>query len=1294
MPFFRQLSSNEIVDIYQDKLGYIWIGTTNGLERYDGYQLQSFKSDYTHPDLLPSNIINAICDDGEHLWIGTREGISLYNHRTCRIESFPADALQGADINSLITDSQGNVWIGCRRGKVYRYHTTGQVLEEYALSHHAAINYVYEDLGGNIWIMTGGTGIFRYDVQTDAFVNYALPETNNSAFTMLQDREGNYWIGTWGEGLWRFTLHEDGSYSYAEHPVINSQSGEKEPIVFNLIQDNTLGYLWTLTYNKLYALKPDASGELVQIDIDNRVDTHKMYTKILKDKEGNLWLGSYDMPYTIYFDHATIDNHPLPQLKNDLGWDANIVSLCLDADDFIWINQDRYGLCLYNRQEDKLGYRLTDGKNFLFDSFVMVRSRFRKGIWAADRHSPQILRLTNRGMNIHISERIDLREFASNPGYIKELTEDEQGNLWILTYNQKLFLKPSGSSSILPTAEEFPPLNNLCTDQQGAVWATSAGKELFRLSLSGHHIQATASGHISICSETEEITHLCIDDKGALWLTTSLGRVYRSDEKKELFSDVPLNNTIDNSFILSILSDKECVWVVTNKQIIRYNIYPDTQTIYSTSDNNLSVNIFRLTAFCTDKAGGIYAGGHGGFVHIQADNPPSASPTPPHLTVTDIKVDNNSLFFAGTPAKGGYQNTTERVMLNAADKNIEIQFSPLQYPLNPKFRFAYKLEGADPDWIYLDEGKHTLFYNKLNKGTYRLWLKSTDGQNGWSKEHLLVSIEKQPAFYETWYAYLIYIVLAILLVIIISRLYLRRIKAKNTVRFREELTQAKLDYFTNISHELLTPLTVISCATDSLEKSAPEAQKQITMLHTNVDRLKRLLQQVLDFRKADMNRMRLKVGQGNITGFLTDICRNSFVPLAQRKNIQLHIDIDQEELQGYLDFDKVDKIIHNLLSNAIKYTPENKQIRISTSLKENGKQTLLVLKIEDEGMGIAPQELEQIFTRFYTNPSNKGVESNGIGLSLTQKLVSLHHGTIHAESLLNEGSCFTVELPINRESYTASELTADLANDAQPLPETTTTDTANKPIVLLVDDNVELLELMKDLFASSYQVLTATNGLQAWSVLKEQPVEVVVCDVMMPEMNGWELCRRIKADLRFSHIPVIMLTARHQMDDRVASYEAGADGYIAKPFSQEVLFARINNLVKSYQKRQTLFQKEDNLNLDCLEYPSADKHFLQSVIESIEKHLQDSEFDLEQLATDLNLSKSTLHRKIKAMTGLTPLDFVRNIKLKRACMMLEGKKLTISEVAYAIGYNNPKYFTRCFKEEFGVTPTEYQAKHA
>ncbi len=1288
VPFFYELPSNEIWDFYQDKEGYLWIGTMNGLVRYDGYRLQSFRSDYQSPELLTSNSIVCMSDNDSYVWIGTRKGLNLFEKRTSRIFPVREEKLQDKDIAGISIDKNGICWVAAE-GKIYKCDKDGNLLKEYPLSDFS-INHLYSDNESNLWVLVWNDGVFKYDSFTDSFLKYPQIGEQNAPFTMLQDKSGNYWIGTWGEGLWQFFPEQTGSACYKKHHVFNPKSGQSDPIIFSLAKDDTYGYLWALSHNELYALRINEGGVVENVNISDLLDPHMMFTRIFKDRNGSLWLSSYDMAYTIYFDNSKIKNYPLPQIKERLGWDANIVTLCMDSDGIMWVNQDRYGLSVYDLYQNKLSGNKINNYDPPLGTRVIVKSDFKKGVWIGSEGTPRVMRLVQRELKMYIEEIIDLQKLTINAGEIKQLIEDSNGNLWILT-STNLFLRPVGENLLIIIDKNIPSILMLSKDMEDKIWAISADHSLHHLNTTGNNIIREHNSSVSILQKNEEISNVCIDKEGCLWIISSFGEVYKSDKDKRMYRTIPLEKEIEESSVIDLRSDRENVWIVTNKKVIQYDVVHDATYNYSTSDGNIFVNVFRSKAVTQDGDGGLYVGGHGGFTYISSTSESVHNSDKIYPIVTDLKVNNQSVFFSPQHQINNKSNTINKIYLDANDRNIEIFCSTLQYPLNTARRIAYKMEGIDKGWIYLDYDKSSAFYNQLKKGTYKFWLKTEDEHGKWTAGEMLLTIEKLPAVYETWYAYLIYILLFGLLVYLILRQYLRRMKRKHNIRFREELNRAKLDYFTNVSHEILTPLTVISSTVDIIEMKEKMRDKQAVVLKSNIDKLKRLIQQILDFRKMDMGKMRLNVNYGNISDFVTHLCYTGFIPLTQKKGIVLQTNIEPQNLCGYLDFDKLDKILYNLLSNAVKYTPENKQIGVTIRQILRSGHTYVQIKIADEGVGIAHKELDKIFTRFYNNRKSVEVESNGIGLSLTKDIVNLHHGSIMVESTIGKGSCFTVELPIDKDSYNASEL----IEDAMPSEEFVSgspvfySDT-DKLTLLFVDDNADLLYTMKEMFKERYNIVTATCSTQAWEKLKDYEVDLVISDVMMPDENGWDFCKRIKSDLRFSHIPVIILTAKNNMDDRVSSYEAGADGYVAKPFELKVLSARVENLIKSYRIRQDAFQKEQNTSLESIAYQSTDKNFLEGIIESILQHLDESEFDLEKLASDMNISKSTLYRKIKSITGLTPLDFIRNIKMKHACMMLKSQGQTISEIAYALGFNNPKYFSKCFKEEFGISPTEYQ----
>lgn len=762
--------------------------------------------------------------------------------------------------------------------------------------------------------------------------------------------------------------------------------------------------------------------------------------------------------------------------------------------------------------------------------------------------------------------------------------------------------------------------------------------------------------------------------------------MFRLDRKEQVITDQTDACGLKGDNILAILSHGDTLWIVCDKYIICHNQVQKENSRYSVHDANIFVSSFRHHAAFVDKEGCLYAGGHNGFIKIRPASQNVKKNEAGRVVVTDVKCDNRSVIFSPSVRESG--NSIDQITLLPDARNIEILFSTLSYTSNHRVRYAYQLEGADKKWTYIEDGKHSAFYNRLDKGEYVLRIQATDPYGNWLKEESQLIIRRLPAWYETWYAYLLYAFMIMVPVYFLFRAYSKRMERKNNLKLQEGLTRMKLNYFTNVSHELLTPLTIISCVADDLEEKNDDPARQAEMLRINTNRMKRLLHQILDFRKVESGKMRLNVSNSHISSFVADTIASSFQPLAHKKDIRLTTDI-MDGVWGYVNIDKLDNILFNLLSNAIKYTPSHKKINVALEVVYKEGYRHLVIKVQDEGSGIAEKDIKQIFTKFYNNRTNPGYKSNGIGLSLTKELVTLHHGSIDVSSEEGKGSLFTVEMPIDKEAYDDQEV-VNASPGVVPEEQEVIPGQDNKPCVLFIDDNRDLRELVVRIFSKRYQILVAGSAPEGLELLKNSPVDIIICDVMMPQMDGLEFCRLIKSDLQTNHIPIIMLTAKNAPDDQVECYKAGAESYIAKPFETKILQARVDNLLETRKLWQQSFRSGMDINISHPDFQNPDASFMNDAIRCVERHIQESDFDIVQMASELNISRSTLSRKCRIIAGCTPLEFVRNIKLKYACSLLKNKSANISEVAYATGFSSPKYFTKCFKEEFGMTPTEYQ----
>ena len=761
--------------------------------------------------------------------------------------------------------------------------------------------------------------------------------------------------------------------------------------------------------------------------------------------------------------------------------------------------------------------------------------------------------------------------------------------------------------------------------------------------------------------------------------------------------------------IFNIITDQlGHIWISTNKRVIEYDPKNGGIMDYSTM-TDVMVNSFMPNSYYKTRAGKILYGGNKGISVFTPYDHLSDNPRRIRTMVADVKIDGVSSLLEKNNQR--FNLRSQIISLNAGDKNIEIDFSSLNYAFPDKIKYAYKMDGVDDDWVYVRGDRQFAFYNQLPKGKRTFYLKTTDVNGLWSNYIAEVQVFKQPAFYETLWAYLFYIVFTLLCLYLFYHRMKRRIQLRHELRIAqidkeksEELVQTKLRYFTNISHDLLTPLTIITCLIDDAEMTNGSRISQLSMIRSNVNKLRRLLQQILDFRKVESGNMKLSVSKSDVISFIDDVCKINFTPLMRKKNQTFTFLTEDRHLMAYFDRDKLDKIVSNLLSNACKYTANGGDIKLIVDSYWESEYHHLRIQVVDTGEGIAPVDLENVFKRFYTINKGDESESNGIGLSLTKDLVELHHGTINVESELGKGSTFTVDLPINKDSYQEDELISehisvngintDLILEKEELIDSKVGEGEDMQIadvhLLLVEDNEELLFLMEKILSKHYHVLIAKDGLEALNVIKDNEIDIIISDVMMPEMDGLEFCRTLKSNLETSHIPIILLTAKNTVEDRIECYNAGADGYISKPFELKILEARINNFIMHKKNKQEEFRSNVEVNIDSLEPSSMDKEFLDKVISVIKSNMSEGDFDVVQLADALAVSKSSLYRKMKIATGLSPIEFIRNIRLKHGSQLLKDKSISVAEVAYECGFSNPKYFATCFKEEFGVTPKEYQ----
>lgn len=1328
LPLSKQLPSNSVQRVFQDREGFMWFGTREGLSRYDGYRILTFRSGKNTPDLLTDNQITCITDSWERILIGTKKGLNILNKKTYEISHIDNEELKDQEIRSILFDSKGYIWVGTYVA-LYRCSSDFSSCKRYDSSLPVtSVNSIYEDADKNIWVTFWRRGLFRYDRTKDRFIEYPKLGKDNNPFCVFQDNKKQHWIGSWGEGLYMFYPEEKGELTYVPVKSFKGEELPKNGTFFSIQQDDRYGYLWLVSTRGLYAIRKRADNLMERIDISYiSSKLNNIFSEMCKDKAGNLWIASFNEGVAlINMDKPVIRNYSMTSIKKETELTTNIQAIYKDEDGDIWINQNRLGLGIYKENSDKiLWYKdIPALKNLPGIEGVgcLGHSYLNGGILVGPSYQPFVYVVKKEKGEMKLSSKINLQQYVKGGGNNPQLFyEDKKHNTWVVT-SLGLFVMPYNSNDIKATGFLQRNITGITEDSSGHIWISTRGSGVFCLTVSeDYKIKQNDIVRLDMTSAqlmSNNIESLCADNEGRIWMGSQEGYIFVYNPQKnsiEDFSDVFV--TLTEGIQNMVMDETGHLWISTNKRVIEYDLRTGGQVSYQAGEDVI-VNSFLKNSYFKDTSGEIYFGGNKGIAVFSSYKKLADKPERIRTAVVDVKIGGESLLTGDINKRFNLLKRT--LNLCADDRNIEIDFSSLNYSYPTKILYAYKMEGVDKDWVYIKDERRFAYYNQLPKGKRIFSVKATDVNGLWSSLVTKVEVDKAPAFYETWWAYTIYVVCVLLISYSFYFRVKRRMQLQHDLKIiqiekdkSEELTQTKLRYFTNISHDLLTPLTIINCLVEDAEYQYKNKIPQLEMIQYNVGRLRRLLQQILDFRKVESGNMTLKVAAGDIIALIRNVCYSNFMPLVQKKNQELVFESSTESLQAYFDADKIDKVVFNLLSNACKYTAENGKIQVVLSTYPSDNHVYFSIKVIDTGAGIAPEDLDKIFTRFYNNQHRLSGDTNGIGLSLTKDLLDLHHGSISVESEIGKGTAFTVVIPIDRESYAENEINTDALPAMDRISdsvlgysqESITTDTEenlsteeserNGINLLLVEDNEELLYLMERLLSRHYQVMLAKNGAEALLLVKNNDIDIIVSDVMMPEMDGLELCRNIKGNLETSHIPIILLTAKNSAEDRIECYNAGANAYISKPFELKVLEARINNFLSEKKNKQEEFRSDvEDVNLNLLDASEMDKAFLEKVIDIIGKNIISATFDVLQLADILSMSKSSLYRKIKAMTGLSPVEFIRNIRLKHAAKMLCDKSISVSEVAYACGFSNPKYFSTCFKEEFNMTPKEYQKAHS
>ena len=1310
-----------------DHRGVLWIGTDNGLKSYDGYQVRTYRSDAYSPHLLPNNTVRSLAEDKDNrLWVGTRNGLLRLDLRTGAVTTFHLPGEDQRIIYSLYVDPQGQLWVGTDGGlsvfdrKTQRFYTYTNKNSWLVTPEGKRMRMTYYSVksmvqapNGDLIIGTWSSDLLRLRRGTHTFLRYPAFNAIHSAYSLCYDHRGRLWVGSWGSGVARVDNPDN-----VRHPIVKTYpftTGNFD-IFLSIVEDPVSHNLWAATREGICTL--NTNDDMAQWQQITNIDgTSLNYSNsIATDLSGNIWVLTQNNGVI----QTTFERTPFRCYDLDMGqqsFPVNFVSSLYTPDgNTFWLGLNPYGIARFDRQTGTtlFNHDIPGFSNIpagaLSTSFSSIVRRSNGDLWFADNNYGIIVKKAQGDAKV-----LDM----SNTPWMKEnfvntIFESRKHILWI---GQR-----SALSMVLPDGRGFPvtlrqgnrdisncDIRGISEDRQGNIWlATDNEGIICVVKPDSRHARMTVRQYSPRLGNfaVDDATNCLQDRAGRLWAISNSGGLFLYNAADNRFEAKNRDYHFTGDRILAIAQDsKGDLWLTSDRGLIRLCLNKDNKTTdvnYYTREDGLGDLLFSENSIATFGRE-IYLGSRQGFIAFDPSTMAKKQTKNYRLIITDIIINDESWrqMTDSTLRQRISEESpsfTRRVTLPTSVKKISFDFALLSYGNVRKNIYSYMLQGYDDDWKYCAGGSHSATYQNLPSGTYHLRVRAAGSNGQWQEMDYRVTVRVLPPWYASWWAYLIYIVLLFAATFATIRWYREHLRTQNRLRMGVVLT--------NITHELLTPLTVIYATIYKLRSQAPQYEDEYQVIDNNIQRTKRLLTQILEVRKSQAGQLRLKVSRGDLAAFVSNVVEE-IRPMAEQKHIGLETSLPEKEKAAWFDSDKLDKILYNLLSNAIKYNRNDGHILLSLDIKEQEA----FISVKDNGIGMDKKQLSHLYTRFFDGDYRRqNTGGTGIGLALVHELVTLHHGSIRCKSSRGVGTTFTVTIPINKKAYPQQEIDTSviskavdnetmrsLTDDSIPTPgikQERVVVKANVPTMLIVEDNADLLELMKQALSKHYRVVTAKNGKQAWNVIQKEPLDIVVSDVMMPIMDGIELTRLIKNDQSFWQLPVILLTAKDRQEDENEGYAIGADAYITKPFSFEELTLRADMLIANRQKVWDNARQEARLRQTeekATSVSDPDKAFMVRATQIVMEHIDDTAFDRETFAKEMLVSSSTLYNKVHAITGKTVVEFVNSIRLEEAAKILRAEPtITIVDLAARVGFNTPKYFSRCFRKQFGVLPKGYQ----
>jgi signal transduction histidine kinase/ligand-binding sensor domain-containing protein/DNA-binding response OmpR family regulator len=1293
------LTNNQVQSIFQDRDGWMWFGTSHGLNRFDGQHFKRYKMRLKGDANPTGGLIRDIFQDRSGaIWVGVeKEGLFRLRKGLEEFEPFPIKGLEGVSVNAIKSDGAGNIWLGSDSG-LYRLteSKTGFTASCIRCNDRSLsvgmVKEIVVDHRGVVWAGTD-KGLFSYNPRNHHLRRVKVGAAGylaDEVWSLYIDACRKIWVGTYNSGIYLVSADGRSAQKLLPYPA-----QDRSQTVKAIIQDKNGDY-WFGTRAGLYSYSA-GSRQFTFYGHDDEEQTSLGQSSILSlfvDAKGDLWVGtrggvSYLIDEKKYFKH-----YSMAKSRQDGLNDSEIYAIWPASNEEVWLGTESGGINILNRKTDK--FSVVNRTNSALKSDCV------KGFMPDGRGNVWVSTYMGGISVVNIATRRVVKSYTSAPVRVGGLSDnriwttfmDSKKRIWVGSYKGVDLYDPM-SDRFIPRKDivGFKQINWIDEDASGDLWF-GANDYLV--------IYNPSTGGKRIVNEVvRSFYHL---PNGEYMLATQGHGLALYDKKRGIRKFLTEADGLANDFTYSIVDDGlGGLWISTSNGLSRFDKASQTFMNYYRVDG-LQNNQFNYGAYAKTSSGELLFGGINGF---NLFNPKSVKPNgyKPPVVITSISIFNEPLQIGDD--EGNYRSicTTKEVTLRYNQNMITFDYAALNYAKSNKNRYSYKLEGLEDRWINAGN-RTTVTYSNLAPGTYKFRVKGANSDGLWNEQGAAITIKIRPPFWGTiWFRGIMLLVL-IGTIILVVQFLTNRANLRNKLVFEKtkakklnEIDSMKQQFFTNVSHEIRTPLTLIIGPVEKMIENpslSKDDRVMLEMVRNNTQLLMKLVNQILDFKKLETGKLQADYDKGDLVRFLESAVK-PFYFMSEEKGVKLVVDFPERELAVWMDTDKLAKIVNNLLSNAFKFTGQGGEVKVrlqvtdSYSFEDIGQRACYEISVSDTGTGMPASSVDKVFNRFFQSSNSKGVTGTGIGLSIVKEFVKLLHGDVDVQSEMGEGTTFVVRLPI-LEDYEVENSDTDGGDLSMAKSEDQEKVAASAKYLLVVDDNADMRTFIREHFKYEFTILEAENGKVGFDLAVKYIPEVVISDVIMPVMDGRELCRKLKKDERTSHIPIVLLTAADSKESEMSGLIAGADDYITKPFDLSILNVKIDNLLLLRNKLREKLKTDILLQPTNISIASPDERFLRKAVEVVEKYMSEPDLDIELFSSEVGVSRMQLYRKLEALTSMTVKEFIRDIRLRRAAQLLEQDKITISEVVYAVGFRDLAHFRKCFKDVYGMSPSSYLEK--